>query len=184
MKKLIVLTGIVVFVLLLGLQGIILAQSSVTAGEKNSAALISHEKSENDNPLNLTAQQKEQIKALRDEEKARIRPLVSDLKAERQKLKVLRENNAKPDDINAQEAKIKFLKDKIQELRQSYETRIKNILTAEQRAKYEPRKKEFKKNRKEEKREHKKELKEKKKEKKEERKKEKDKEDNDENEQK
>lgn len=141
MKKLILVITIAVFIAFAFLQGSLLAQSTPSGGT-NTQVQQPSDKPGGKNHLNLTEEQKAKIKAIKEEAKEKIAPLREQFKTEKQKLQDMKKNNAKPEEINAQKEKLKTLKNQFHSLKEEYRSKFMNVLTPEQKAKYEAKMKE------------------------------------------
>lgn len=86
--------------------------------------------------LNLSPEQTEQAKALRENSREKIKPLIENFKAERTKLKELKQQNASEEEIKAQIEKIKKTKVQLKEIREKNLAQFEAILTAEQKVKF------------------------------------------------
>ena len=92
--------------------------------------------------LNLTKEQSAQAKALREQSRAKIKPLFAQLKTEKQKLRDLKKSNASQKDIQAQIEKIKQTRGQIKNIHKQNMAAFEQILTADQKVKFEKMKKE------------------------------------------
>lgn len=100
-------------------------------------AKFEQRKAEFDKRLNLTPAQKEQMKAIHEESKVKIKPLFECLKAEKQNLTQLQASQTTPKEtITAQEAKIKKLKTEIRAIRKENFEKTQAILTPDQQKEF------------------------------------------------
>lgn len=86
--------------------------------------------------LNLTKEQKKQINKLRTEKRTKIKPIFKEMKAIKIKLNELKQNNACKNVINKERAKLKPLKKQIRTIRNEHQKKVNDILTPEQRIKF------------------------------------------------
>lgn len=87
--------------------------------------------------LNLTPEQHQKAKAMRECSKCKIMPLIEQMKAEKAKFEQLKEQKASQKDIAAQKAKLKELHKQMQQIREANMNQFETILTAEQKVKFE-----------------------------------------------
>ena len=86
--------------------------------------------------LNLTQEQKDKFKAMRESSRNQIKPLLDELNAERKKFRDLRQSNAKPEELQAQRQKMIEIKTKIREIHKQNLTYFEQNLTPEQKVKF------------------------------------------------
>ncbi len=152
MKKLfITLCGVVV---LAGLSNFVYAKGCPCNAPKFTPevkAKMEQKKAEFDKRLNLSSEQKDKMKAIHEASKAKIIPVFEKVKFEKAKLKQLKQSGASQQELQAQHAKVRTLREQIKTLRQEDFQQVQAILTADQQKEFnkmhEEHKKEFKKHR-------------------------------------
>ncbi|MCK7483753.1 MAG: Spy/CpxP family protein refolding chaperone [Candidatus Moduliflexus flocculans] len=92
--------------------------------------------------LNLTQEQQQKAAEMREKSRTAIKPLVDQLKDERQKLKELKEKNAPEQEIKAQQQKVMELMSKVKAVHEQNLSGFEGILTPEQKTKFQEIKKE------------------------------------------
>ena len=95
--------------------------------------------------LNLTEEQAQKAKEMREASRAKIKPLIDEMRAERAKFREMTQNNAPQDQIDAQKQKIKELMMRVREVHRQNLGNFEQILTPDQKTQFQ----EFKKQRKE-----------------------------------
>ena len=111
--------------------------------------------------LNLTEAQSQTIKEMREKARAQIKPVIEELRAEKQKYREMVKNNASQADLETQKQKILKLKEKSQEIRKENLANFERILTPEQKTQFSEMKKAKMEKMKEQRAKHKKHMKEK-----------------------
>lgn len=86
--------------------------------------------------LNLTPEQAQKAKEMRERSKSKIMPIVESLKTERQKLRQLKESNASQEEIKAQKDKVIALRKQAQQIREQNMKEFETILTPDQKVKF------------------------------------------------
>lgn len=110
-------------------------------------AKMEQKRAEFDKRLNLTAEQKEKMKAIHEESRIKIKPLFERLKTEKTKLNQLKASNAPAADIKNQKEKLHSIKAQLKEIRKADFEKIQSILTPEQQKEFNKMHEENKKNR-------------------------------------
>lgn len=87
--------------------------------------------------LNLTPEQEQKAKAMREGSKGQIIPIMEKMKTERSKFRQLKEQNAPQKDLEAQRAIVKELHKQLQQIREANMKQFETILTPEQKVKFE-----------------------------------------------
>ncbi|MEI7474047.1 MAG: Spy/CpxP family protein refolding chaperone [bacterium] len=86
--------------------------------------------------LNLTPDQAQKAKAMREASKGKIKPLIDNLKAEYQKLKQMREQKAPSQDIAQQQEKVRAMRKQVQQVREENMKQFEAILTPDQKVQF------------------------------------------------
>ncbi|EKE03384.1 MAG: hypothetical protein ACD_20C00210G0004 [uncultured bacterium] len=111
--------------------------------------------------LNLTEAQSQTIKEMREKARTQIKPVIEELRAEKQKYREMVKNNASKADLETQKQKILKLKEKSQEIRKENLANFEKVLTPEQKTQFSEMKKAKMEKMKEQRAKHKKHMKEK-----------------------
>lgn len=119
-------------------------------------AKMEQRKAEFDKRLNLTPEQKEKMKAIHQESRAKIKPLFECMKNEREKLlQIQSSSTATQQDIQAQREKITHIKSEIKAIRKMNFEKTQAILNPEQQKEFKKMREEHKNKMKEEGKNHK-----------------------------
>src|SRR6476661_8737253 len=82
--------------------------------------------------LGLSAQQVQEIQAIREKYKPQMQPIIQNLRQAKQEMRQLKTNNASADQIAQQEQKVQGLKKQMQDLKTASMSEIRVTLTTEQ----------------------------------------------------
>jgi Spy/CpxP family protein refolding chaperone len=133
MRKAIIILTLTAFALT-NLQGISFGQTLMNSAPD---ANIVHIKRQGiKNKLNLTADQQAKVRAIKEESKTELKPLMDQISVERQKLKVMLDGKADKNALHQQREKILSIRKQIQAIRKEHLAKFEHLLTPVQKAQF------------------------------------------------
>ncbi len=133
MKKSLIALALASF-MIAGLQGITLAEGTMPIKHHKIQA---HEQGVNlGKKLNLTEEQSAKAKGIRENSRSKIKPLIEELRAEKEKYREMVKNKASKEALQTQREKILELRKKAQVINKENMANFEQILTPEQKTQF------------------------------------------------